>query len=64
MAVIEERKRTYVSESGHSYTIVVRLKDDAYKDCSKEEIAKRKEQFLSVCSQLMPIALKRSAEQK
>lgn len=63
MAVIEERKRTYVSD-GQQYTIVVRLKDDAYKGCTKAEIDNRKENFLNVCAQLMPIALKRSAEQQ
>lgn len=59
LAVSEECKKTYVTKSGREYNIIVRLKDDAYKNCNKGEIEKRKDQFLNVCSQLMSIALKK-----
>ena len=44
MAIIHEERHTYMN-GGRPMTIVVRIKDDAYKDCTPEEIKARRRDF-------------------
>lgn len=58
--VISATERIYYSSSGKPYRVLVRFKDDAYKDCTEEELRQRREEFERTAVRIAGAALKRN----
>lgn len=63
MAVIHETRRTYM-HGGRPVTVVVQLTDDAYKDCTEEEIRARRRDFEETALRLVANARAREERKK
>lgn len=60
MAVVMEHRHEFTASNGQKCAVIVRLKDNAYRNCGQEEFEKRKKHFLDECARLYPIALEQS----
>ena len=61
--VISTTERTYYS-NGKPYTVIVSIKDDAYRDCSEEELRRRREEFGKTALRIAGDALKNRGSDK